>query len=62
MIKWVLHNKSHAHVLENATETTVGLDKLPVNLFHPPLSRKQRNMVNKNRDKIIGLIKKVWKE
>ena len=57
----VAHSKPHAHVLGNGPSTTVGLDKMPVNRAHPQLSSKQRNMVYKNWDKIVELIKKVWK-
>lgn len=48
----VAHNKPHAHISGNGPETTIGLNKSPVNRSHPPLSSKQVNMVNKNWDKM----------
>ena len=58
----VAHNRPHAHVSGNGPDTTVGLNKSPVNRSHPQLSRKQINMVNNNWERVVKLIKKVWKE
>ena len=58
----VAHNKPHAHISGNGPDTTVGLNKVPVNRSHPPLSKKQINMVNNNWNRVVKLIRKVWKE
>ena len=56
----VNHNLPHAHVSGNGPNTTVGLNKLPVNKNHPPLSSVQNSMIKSNWEFIENLIRKVW--
>lgn len=54
------HNTPHAHVSGKGPNTTVGLNKNPVNKSHKPLSTQQKRMISRNWNEIEDLIRRVW--